>query len=90
MTEKMKLSVYEYRCKRCGESFDEGTVYPAKMVEAHIYLICIPDKQEERALKEEYSDDYLGALQLNSSHNCKDGGIGIGELVGCSTEYSWK
>ena len=83
----MKLRQYEYKCRRCGEIFDEGVGYPSDMVERHIEIIDVPDEAEEKWLKEDYPDDYLGELQLKSSHKCKDGGYGLGDLIGCGKEY---
>ena len=86
-----KLRAYEYRCRRCGKVFDENVGFNSELVSEHILLICIPDEEEEIRLKETYSkyqgDLYLGDLQLKSRHDCKDGGYGIGELIGCSKEY---
>jgi len=56
------------------------------MVEWHIRIISIPDEFEERAIKNEYGKDYLGDIAKSSFHECKDGGYGIGELIGCGAE----
>jgi len=82
----MKLREYEYRCKRCGKQFSENVGYPSEMVESHIGLIATPDETDEQYLMETFPSDYY-SMVLSSYHKCKDGGIGLGELSGCSAEY---
>jgi len=84
---KKKIRSYEYKCKRCGKIFCDEIGYPAEMVRWHIQIIGIPDENEERALKEEYPDDYYSDMHLTDYHDCKDGGYGIGELIGCGEEW---
>ena len=81
----MFLREYEYKCTRCDALFGEDVGNDAEMVEQHISNIVMPDEFEERALEQQ--EDYLGDLQLGSTHHCKDGGLGIGELIGCSPRY---
>ena len=83
----MKIRSYEYKCKRCGKIFCDEMGNPAEMVKWHIQIIAFPDKVEECAIKEEYPDDYGGDSELTYLHDCKDGGYGIGELIGCGEEW---
>ena len=83
----MKLRAYEYKCRRCGVIFDDNASYPSDMVERHISVIAIPDPDEGEWLEKDYPNHYLGDSQLKSCHECKDGGYGLGDLIGCSKEY---
>lgn len=66
----MKTAHFQYKCRRCGEIKESPRVDHAmhRLVNA-IY---------------ECKRSNLQAPELFSTHSCKDGGIGVGDLIGYS------
>ena len=70
-----KEAIFEFRCRRCGEVFDFG-----HLTDADSAL----DKLEF-AIHHEITD--LGAsVHQTNVHNCKTGGVGVGDLIGYRIE----
>jgi len=70
----LKYRDYEYKCRRCSEIYNEMDRHKAEFVYDHISAIAIQNV------------DKLDLI-LFSIHECEDGGLGIGDLVGCSAEW---
>ena len=88
----MLLRAYTYRCERCGELFDdEDLAEDAELIEESIYIYTIPDADEfERLIKKARSEDVSVLTHGKNEttwHECKNKGIGIARVVGCSEAY---
>jgi len=70
----------QYRCRRCGETFDKLCVDPLAAVTA-IRFAGI----EEPGYTEPMGPPSI-KLQPRIKHQCDDWGIGIADLVGCGPE----
>ena len=79
-----QIRIYEYKCRRCGEIFTEDIGGEAEAIEGMISLIAIPDTQEEVLYKQKFPDAFPKQLLFKSIHHCKDGGWGLGDIVGAS------
>jgi len=81
------LRAFEYKCRRCGEIFDEGYDEDAEAVEERVHLFAIPDERDLKVLERDHEMMFSDELLRMAYHQCKDGGTGVGDLVGCSPEY---
>ena len=70
----MKEAQFEYECRRCGEV----TRNPCCSVDlAQYYMVCL-------ALVDHAGDwQHGGIIRRHDIHNCKDGGTGLSDLLGC-------
>ena len=67
----MKIAIFQYKCRRCGELFGSGETAESRAFVVLIHTIqntsqCITDS----------------APALLTYHSCKDKGMGVGDLVG--------
>ena len=88
----MLVRAYTYKCERCGELFEEDELAEdAELVEESIYVYTIPDARElQRLLRRAGQEDVLVLTHGEGEmawHECKDKGLGIARVVGCSEAY---
>ena len=86
------VRAYTYKCDRCGELFDEDELAEdAELVADSIYVYTIPDPMElNRLLQAARLADVLvleHGKRETAWHECKDEGLGIARVVGCSKAY---
>ena len=87
----MKLRAYSYKCRRCGEIWDEEDLsVDSELVADSVRIYAMPDEHELGILRQNAGDNIIlgvSDLVLFSHHTCMDKGIGIADIAGCSPEY---
>ena len=80
--DKAKVATFEYKCRRC-EVIDHGaTGNWNKSLAILLTLSSCPERVQERV--QELFKDMMGISMVGETqmHQCKDGGIGIADIVG--------
>ncbi len=67
----MDTGKFIYKCKACGETYIDGTTSNYGKMEANFYAILFRGKPLD-----------VQCSGRESTHGCKDGTLGISELVG--------
>lgn len=76
----MTTYVLEYRCRRCGETFDDYEDRGLDQVHAEDYLCALADPSRPEPV---HDGSTVMRLWL---HGCPDGGSGVGDLAGAREE----
>jgi hypothetical protein len=75
---KTKVATFEYKCRRC-EVIDSGATGNWDKSLAILMVLSDRPEQVQELFKDMMGISMIGETQI---HQCKDGGIGIADIIG--------